>query len=123
MMKGVNFTLRYIVSTFINFTMYPWYNNNIATYIQKKYLRERKEKKKSAGQGVGDWLTPVIQATWLVLELLFVNSDQRNTQESLSKAKRKVLLQPAKPLVPSYYCLYSLYNKIRGKGKIVSAGY
>jgi hypothetical protein len=26
-------------------------------------------------------------------------------------------------LVPSYYCLYSLYNKIRDKGKIVSAGY
>jgi hypothetical protein len=23
----------------------------------------------------------------------------------------------------SYYCLYSLYNKIRDKGKIVSAGY
>jgi hypothetical protein len=33
------------------------------------------------------------------------------------------LSQPAKPLVPSYYCLYSLYNKIRDKGKIVSAGY
>jgi hypothetical protein len=29
----------------------------------------------------------------------------------------------AKPLVPSYYCLYSLYNKIRDKGKIFSAGY
>jgi hypothetical protein len=26
-------------------------------------------------------------------------------------------------VVPSYYCLYSLYNKIRDKGKIVSAGY
>jgi hypothetical protein len=25
--------------------------------------------------------------------------------------------------LPSYYCLYSLYNKIRDKGKIVSAGY
>jgi hypothetical protein len=24
---------------------------------------------------------------------------------------------------PSYYCLYSLYNKIRDKGKIVSARY
>jgi hypothetical protein len=33
------------------------------------------------------------------------------------------LSQPAKTLVPSYYCLYSLYNKIRNKGKIVSAGY
>jgi hypothetical protein len=31
------------------------------------------------------------------------------------------LSQPAKTLVPSYYCLYSLYNKIRDKGKIVSA--
>jgi hypothetical protein len=33
------------------------------------------------------------------------------------------LSQPAKTLVPSYYCLYSLYNKIRDKGKIVSATY
>jgi hypothetical protein len=33
------------------------------------------------------------------------------------------LFQPAKTLVPSYYCLYSLFNKIRDKGKIVSAGY
>jgi hypothetical protein len=31
------------------------------------------------------------------------------------------LSQPAKTLVPSYYCLYSLFNKIRDKGKIVSA--
>jgi hypothetical protein len=29
----------------------------------------------------------------------------------------------AKTLVPSYCCLYSLFNKIRDKGKIVSAGY
>jgi hypothetical protein len=33
------------------------------------------------------------------------------------------LSQPAKTLVPSYYCLYSLFNKIRNKGKIVSARY
>jgi hypothetical protein len=33
------------------------------------------------------------------------------------------LSQPAKTLVPSCYCLYSLYNKIINKGKIVSAGY
>jgi hypothetical protein len=33
------------------------------------------------------------------------------------------LSQPAKTLVPSYYRLYSLYNKIRNKGKIVSVGY
>jgi hypothetical protein len=32
-------------------------------------------------------------------------------------------LNLAKTLVPSYYCLYSLFNKIRDKGKIVSAGY
>jgi hypothetical protein len=31
------------------------------------------------------------------------------------------LSQLAKTLGPSYYCLYSLYNKIRDKGKIVSA--
>jgi hypothetical protein len=30
---------------------------------------------------------------------------------------------PAKTLVLSYYCLYSLFNKIRDKGKTVSAGY
>jgi hypothetical protein len=33
------------------------------------------------------------------------------------------LSQSAKTLVPSYYCLYSLFNKIRDKGNIVSAGY
>jgi hypothetical protein len=33
------------------------------------------------------------------------------------------LSQLAKTLVPSYYCLYSFFNKIRDKGKIVSAGY
>jgi hypothetical protein len=33
------------------------------------------------------------------------------------------LSQLAKTLFPSYYCLYSLFNNIRGKGKIVSAGY
>jgi hypothetical protein len=33
------------------------------------------------------------------------------------------LSQLAKTLVPSYYCLYSLFNKIRDKGKIVSSGY
>jgi hypothetical protein len=31
------------------------------------------------------------------------------------------LSQLAKTLGPSYYCLYSLFNKIRDKGKIVSA--
>jgi hypothetical protein len=34
-----------------------------------------------------------------------------------------ILISLAKTLVPSYYCLYSLFNKIRDKGKIVSAGY
>jgi hypothetical protein len=33
------------------------------------------------------------------------------------------LSQPAKTLVPSYYCFYSLFNKIRDKVKIVSAVY
>jgi hypothetical protein len=32
-----------------------------------------------------------------------------------------ILYQLAKTLCPSYYCLYSLFNKIRDKGKIVSA--
>jgi hypothetical protein len=34
---------------------------------------------------------------------------------------RLSLPQLAKTLGPSYYCLYSLFNKIRDKGKIVSA--
>jgi hypothetical protein len=34
-----------------------------------------------------------------------------------------ILISTSKNPVPSYYCLYSLYNKIRNKGKIVSAGY
>jgi hypothetical protein len=43
-----------------------------------------------------------------------INASQLPVQLSLS--------QLAKTLVPSYYCLYSLFNKIRDKGKIVSAG-
>jgi hypothetical protein len=39
----------------------------------------------------------------------------RNLPVSLS------LFQLAKTLGPSYYCLYSLFNKIRDKGKTVSA--
>jgi hypothetical protein len=31
--------------------------------------------------------------------------------------------QLAKTLDPSCYCLYSVFNKIRDKGRIVSAGY
>jgi hypothetical protein len=33
------------------------------------------------------------------------------------------LSQLAKALGPSYYCLCSLFNKIRDRGRIVSAGY
>jgi hypothetical protein len=44
-----------------------------------------------------------------------INVSQLPVQLSLS--------QLAKTLIPSYYCLYSLYNKIRDKGKIVPAGY
>jgi hypothetical protein len=43
-----------------------------------------------------------------------INASQLPVKLSLS--------QLAKTLVPSYYCLYSLFNKIRDKGKIVSAG-
>jgi hypothetical protein len=41
------------------------------------------------------------------------NASQLPVQLSLS--------QLAKTIGPSYYCLYSLFNKIRDKGKIVSA--
>jgi hypothetical protein len=41
------------------------------------------------------------------------NASQLPVEQSLS--------QLAKTLGPSYYCLYSLFNKIRDKGKIVSA--
>jgi hypothetical protein len=34
-----------------------------------------------------------------------------------------ILISTSKKLVPFYYCLYSLFNKIRDKGKIASAGY
>jgi hypothetical protein len=43
---------------------------------------------------------------------------QWNVTETIKKYDQKTL---AKTLVPSYYCLYSLFNKIRDKGKIVSA--
>jgi hypothetical protein len=43
-----------------------------------------------------------------------INVSQLPMQLSLS--------QLAKTLGPSYYCLYSLFNKITDKGKIVSAG-
>jgi hypothetical protein len=43
--------------------------------------------------------------------------------EKIYIQKMGSLSQLAKTLVPSYYCLYSLFNKIRDKGKIVSAGY
>jgi hypothetical protein len=49
---------------------------------------------------------------------------ETNSSYLLLRQEGKLSLsQPAKTLVPSYYCLYSLYNKIRNKGKIVSAGY
>jgi hypothetical protein len=44
-----------------------------------------------------------------------INESQLPVQLSLS--------QLAKTLVPSYYCLHSLFNKIRDKGKTVSARY
>jgi hypothetical protein len=34
-----------------------------------------------------------------------------------------ILISTSKSLGPSYYCLYSLFNKIRDEGKIVSARY
>jgi hypothetical protein len=43
-----------------------------------------------------------------------INASQLPVQLSLS--------QPAKTLGPSYYCLYSLFNKIRDKDRIVFAG-
>jgi hypothetical protein len=42
-----------------------------------------------------------------------INASQLPVELSLS--------QLAKTLGPSYYCLYSLFNKSRDKGKIVSA--
>jgi hypothetical protein len=34
-----------------------------------------------------------------------------------------IFISTSKNLGPSYYCLYSLFNKIRDKGKIISAWY
>jgi hypothetical protein len=38
-------------------------------------------------------------------------------------ADQAAAVEKWRTLVPSCYCLYSLYNNIRDKGKIVSAGY
>jgi hypothetical protein len=44
-----------------------------------------------------------------------------NTYVQKSNVSQLPVSQLAKTLVPFYYCLYSLFNKIRDKGKIVSA--
>jgi hypothetical protein len=54
------------------------------------------------------------------LELLSWGSRDGLQTPVLGLLKRREQ-QLAKALVPSYYCLYSLFNKIRDKGKIVSA--
>jgi hypothetical protein len=42
-------------------------------------------------------------------------------QEASLRGMKESLSQLAKTLGPSYYCLYSLFNKIKDKGRIVSA--
>jgi hypothetical protein len=56
--------------------------------------------------------------TYLIL--IFLNNLFIQQVFTKSQVRKSLLLLT---LVPSYYCLYSLYNKIRNKGKIVSAGY
>jgi hypothetical protein len=48
-------------------------------------------------------------------------SQRFKTQIKSVRMRTRAFPQPAKTLGPSYYCLYSLFNKIRDKGKIVSA--
>jgi hypothetical protein len=53
-----------------------------------------------------------------------INLEGNTHAQEISASQLPVQLslsQLAKTLVPSYYCLYSLFNKIRDKGKIVSA--
>jgi hypothetical protein len=60
---------------------------------------------------------------WWHTSLIPALGKLRQEDRESSRPSRLSLSQPAKTLVPSYYCSYSLYNKIRNKGKIVSAGY
>jgi hypothetical protein len=58
---------------------------------------------------------------------MIITADYNTQKSSESQASIKVYLWCLKmflykTLGPSYYCLYSLFNKIRDKGKIVSAG-
>jgi hypothetical protein len=51
---------------------------------------------------------------------------QKNINKEINELRMKIDSHSGKKfggysLVPSYYCLYSLFNKIRDKGKIVSA--
>jgi hypothetical protein len=55
-----------------------------------------------------------------------INQQGSTHAQEINESQLPVLLslsQLAKTLGPSYHCLYSLFNKIRDKGKIVSAGY
>jgi hypothetical protein len=52
-----------------------------------------------------------------------INLEGNTHAQEINASKLPVYLslsQLAKILGPSYYCLYSLFNKIRDKGKIVS---
>jgi hypothetical protein len=70
-----------------------------------------KKKKKKAGQW---WLTPKIPAT----------QEAETRRIAVWSQPRQIVRETVSQKNPSYcYCLYSLYNKIRNKGKIVSAGY
>jgi hypothetical protein len=53
-----------------------------------------------------------------------INLECNTSLQESNESKLPVYLslsQLAKTLGPSYYCLYCLFNKIRDKGKIVSA--
>jgi hypothetical protein len=55
-----------------------------------------------------------------------INLEGNTHAQEINVSQLPVLLslsQLAKTLGPSYYCLYFLFNKIRNKGKIVSARY
>jgi hypothetical protein len=55
-----------------------------------------------------------------------INLQGNTYAQEINASQLPVLLslsQLTKTLGPSYYCLYTLFNKIRDKGKIVSVGY
>jgi hypothetical protein len=76
-------------------------------------LKGQKKKKKRRGSGNREKIS--LRRINLECNTYVHGSNARNLPVQLS------LSQLAKMLCPSYYCLYSVFKKIRDKGRTVSA--